>query len=293
MISHLEIQPDHYTIVVGPKFSAEVVKDLLDNGSSARVKLPASEFKCIVDRGVSHLLKRETFASDADKAKFEARYNNAYELDPVFVLRKILSSLQTAGCYEEWLEELFACNVPAQQTCRSLQHLLTLQSKGALLVYVHCDDIIARAAGLEPVLLENEEQIERWAKGEGPAGILQPHGVYSRPDTVQLDCSIYDDATHPLKATIGRLKHLLSSRSTILLGDDWDQLPTDPLLTHFCNHFVRESTQLVINTARDSADLPGLPLCTSSPFPMVIPITRSSADLCKLLCPFTICGLAH
>lgn len=283
MSSYLEIQPDRYAVVVGPKFAAEVVKEI----SSNAVKLPTFEFRSIVDNGVSYLLDKETFANDAERAKFEARYKNAYELDPLFVMRKVVSGLQTAACYKEWLAELFACNFHTRKTSRSLQCLLTLQSQGALLVYVHCDDIIARASGLEPVLLENEEQMERWAKGEC-AGFLQLHGVYSKPDTVQLDCKLYDSASasHPLYAAVERLQQCLRSRSTILLaGGDWDQLSNDPLLANFCKQFVSESAEqhsFVFSTA-DSTDLPGLRVCATSPYsyPMVYPLTSRSADLCK------------
>lgn len=275
----LEIQPECYTVVVGPNFATKVVEEILDDGDD--VKLPTFEFRRIVDHGVSYLLDKETFTSDAERAKFEARYKNAYELDPGFVLRKIISNLQTAGCYKEWLAELFACNIHARKASKSIQCLLTLQSQGALLVYVHCDDIIARVAGLEPVLLENEKQMERWAKGEC-AGFLQLHGVYSSPDTVQLDYQLYDSA-HPLHARIERLKQLLCNRSTILIGDDWNQLSSEPLLARFCERFLTESTErhsFLFSTVDNPArrDLPALPI---SPFPSVYPLTVRSAELCK------------
>lgn len=275
----LEIQPDCYTVVVGPTFATKVVKEILDDGDE--VKLPTFEFRSIVDHGVSYLLDKETFTSDAERAKFEARYKNAYELDPGFVLRKIISNLQTAGYYKEWLAELFACNIHARKESKSLQCLLTLQRQGALLVYVHCDDIIARVAGLEPVLLENEKQMEQWAKGEC-AGFLQMHGVYSKPDTVQLDCQLYDSASHPLHSRLQRLKQFLCNRSTILLGDDWDRLSSEPLLSNFCERFVNESTerQSFVSSTVDTC-LPALPIRS---IPTVLPLTERSAKLCKCAC---------
>ena len=282
----LEIRPEKFTIVVGPTFAAEIVREILSE-NDVDVRLPTFDFKSIVDRGVSYLLKKETFASHSDREKFVARYDNAYELDPVFVLRKIISSLQSAECYKEWLAELFACNLPSKKASKSLQRLLLLQSQGALVVYVHCDDVIARAAGQETVLLENSEQMERWAKGEC-AGIMQPHGVYSQSDTVKLDCLLYDSTTHPLNAAVERLREVLCSRNTILLGEDWDRSSNDPFLTHFCKRFMSErSTEpnsFVFTTAKNATDLPGLPLHPPSPFPALFPTTSASADLCKL-CP--------
>jgi hypothetical protein len=279
----LEIQPQRYAIVVGPNFAAEVVKEALHTDSDD-VKLPAYEFRSIVNHGVSYLLDKETFASDTERAKFEARYKNAYELDPVFVLRKIISSLQTAGCYKEWLTELYACKFPTNlKESRSLQRLLTLQSQGALLVYVHCDDILARAAGQEPVLLNNEKQMERWAKGEC-VGFLQPHGVYTEPDTVQLNCQLYDSDAPTVKAEVERLKQFLCSRSTILLGDDWSKLSSDPLLANFCKRFVSESTErhsFVLGTTANDSALPGLPVYATTPCPAVYPLTDTSKELCK------------
>lgn len=287
MSSCLEIRPENFTIVVGPTFVAQVIKELLGDDCGDDVSLPTLDFKSIVDRGVSYLLKRETFTSDSDKEKFVARYNNAYELDPVFVLRKIVGSLQSKDCYEEWLTELFACTFPAQRASKSLQRLLSLQSQGALVVYVHCDDIIARAARQEPVLLENREQMERWAKGE-VAGIMQPHGVYSQPNTVKLDCLLYDSATHPLHAAVEGLRQVLSGRNTILLGEDWGK-SKDPFLTHFCKRFVSseptDANKIVFTTAEESADLPALPLHASSPLPALYATTPASVDLCKL-CPW-------
>ena len=276
----LEIQPDQYAIVIGPKFAAKVAKEL----SADDTTLPAFEFKDIVDRGVAYLLEKESFSNSSEKAKFEARYTNAYELDPVFVIRKVMTGLQIAGCYEDWLAELFACNLPAKESLKSLQRLLALQKRGALLVYVHCDDIIARATGLESVVLQNETQMERWAKGEC-SGILQPHGVYSDPTSVQLDCQLYDSHTHPLNASLEKLQQLLSRRNIVLLGDDWDQLSKDPLLGKFYKRFINcgstEGDSFVFYTANASADLRGLSLSTFSPFPAVYPMASSSTALCK------------
>ena len=282
--SRLEIQPDRYAIIVGPRFAAKVVKETLDIPAGEGVRLPTFEFSAIMDHGVAFLLDGETLTSDAERSKFEARYKNAYELDPAFVLRKIVSSIKTAGRYEEWLSELFACDYQPRVASRSVQRLLALQDQGALLVYVHCDDILARAAGLQPVLMENEEQMDRWARGEC-AGFLQLHGVYSKPSSVQLDCQLYDNASHPLYATAERLKQVLSTRDTILLGDDWEQLSSDPLLTNFCKRFVSDSAagrhSFVLGAADNSPDLPGLPVFAAAPFPSVSHLTESSVDLCK------------
>ena len=291
MDARLEIQSDRFAIVVGPQFATKIVKELLGR-TDEPATLPTFEFKSIVDRGVSYLLKKESFTDDAARAKFEARYSNAYELDPVFVLRKITSSLRTAGCYGEWLAELFECRLPpsaSRGTSASLQSLLALQSRGALLVYVHCDEILARVSGQEPVLLED---VERWAAGER-MGILQPHGVYSAPDSVQLDCQLYDSSGgggHQLSAAMEKLRQNLCRRSIVLLGNDWATPASDPLLANFCRRFLSDKNEgdaVVLNTARDPTDLsPGLPLYAPSASSAVYPMGHSTCDLCKLLRPW-------
>lgn len=284
MSSCLEVQPSLYTVVVGPKFAAEIARETLDLGTSNGV--PTFAFSNIVDHGIAFLLDKENFASEAERAKVEARYKNAYELDPVFVLRKILCNIKTAGCYEDWLSQLFACNLHSRRPSRSLECLLALQSLGLLLVYVHCDDILARASNLPPVPMDNEEQVERWARGE-LQGFLQVHGVYSQPDTVQLDCELYDNASHPLHATAERLKRILGSRHTVLLGSDWEHRHSDPLLAKFCERFVHESTErhsfVFCQEEEGCIGAPWLPVGMASPLSLQ-PMTQSSADLCKWHC---------
>lgn len=292
----LEIQPGQYTIVVGPKFAVKVLKETQLVLETAATHLPTSAFSDIVDLGISFLLDDETFPSDAERVKFEVRYKNAYELDPVFVARKIVSSLKKSGRYEEWLSKLFARNHRPRQPSRSLHHVLQLQSLGALLVYVHCDDVLSRAANLSPILMEDEHQMERWLRGEC-AGFLHVHGVYSKPETVKLDCELYDNAAHPMRARAARLKEILSNRHTILLGSDWDQLPNDPLLSRFCENFVSGSAErhsFVFSSDKSSA-LPGLPLFVTpnaTPMSTLSSLTGSSAALCECLCvylPYPYC----
>lgn len=291
----LDIQPDRFAVIVGPQFATQVVRELLDRSSAAQEQavVPTFEFKSIVDRGVSYLLEKESFIDDAARAKFEARYSNAYELDPVFVLRKIASSLQAAGCYGEWLAELFECRLPptaSRRTSASLQRLLALQSRGALLVYVHCDEILARVAGQELLVMDDTEEMERWAVGER-VGILQPHGVYSKPESVQLDCQLYDSAggNHPLSAAMEELKRVLHRRSVVLLGDDWAAPSSDPLLANFCKRFLGETAAegrevVVLNTARDSTNASlGLPINPPSPFSALYPMSNTSSYLCKCI----------
>ena len=301
MGSRLEIQPERFAVVIGSQFAARVVQELRDCGAPSAgdegQKLPTFNFKNIVNRGVSYLLEKESFPDEAARAKFEARYSNAYELDPFFVLRKITSSLRASCSYGEWLAELFACPLPSplpsvERSSASLERLLALQSRGALLVYLHCDEIVARAAGQETLVLEDD--LERWASGEERTGILQPHGVYSRPDSVQLDGQLYDGSG---SSEVGRhqpgmerLERALRGRSILLLGDEWAAL--DPLFANFCRRFVGKSGEedteaVVLNTAGGSAEGPlGLPLCTKTPLPAVHPMTGASSDLCKLGCKF-------
>lgn len=294
MEPRVEIQPDRFAVVVGPQFAIQVLQEMLDSigAQSEQVTPPTFKFKSIVDRGVSYLLEKESLADDIARAKFEARYSNAYELDPTFVLRKISNSLRAAGYYREWLAELFECHIPAGGTSASLERLLALQRRGTLLIYLHCDEIVTRAAGLNPVVLDDAAVLERWIAGECP-GFLQPHGVYSRPESVRLDGQMYDDTPgHLLSAAIERLKSELSCRSIILLGEEWSATSENPLISNFCKRFVTNELRneidgdtVVFNTTGKRVhDFISLPVSQSNnPLPSLHPMAPGVSDLCKLI----------
>ena len=289
MSACLEIRPDRYTIVVGPKFTAKVLQEIQPALEDASSHLPKFAFKDIVDAGISLLQASETFPSEAEHTKYEVRYKNAYELDPAFVARKIVTNLKKCGRYEEWLLQLFDRGHPVpvsgSQQSRSLHHLLQLQSLGALLIYVHCDDLLSQIANLEPVLIEDKNQLERWGRGEC-AGFLHIHGVYHKPETVKFDCELYDNATHPMHGTADRLREMLRSRHTVLLGDDWNELLDEPLLAKFCESFVSHSPEVpsFVLAAKQCTELPGLPLYvapSTSPASSLAAWTGNSAALCE------------
>lgn len=266
----VEIDPTKFVIVVGPQFTISVLKELGSCTSSAyNSSEPVFAFGSIVDEGLNLLLQTESFRSESDKAKFETLYRNAYELDPLFALRKVAASLKKNGRYEEWLNRLFSFDSShsALQNSTNVQHLLELQRHGALLVYTHCDDILDRAVNQQPVLLENTDLTAKWCKGEVP-GFLHIHGVYSKPGTVKLDCDLYETAHQPL----ADLKGLFREKHAIVIG--FDAPASDPLQSKFLENFVDDSS----NQHAFFVSLGELSLAATPCLPLDLSLTSTSPD---------------
>lgn len=316
----LEIEPSKFLLVLGPGFTTSVIQelseayqlsirggnrpDLQQDGSPVKPpKTPAFALKHIVDEGIRVLLDAEEYASDTERAKCEHLYRNAYELDPQFALKKVAMSLQQAGKYAEWLRRAFEVELESHFLAShsvSLHRIIELQSKGALLIYVHCDDILSRVSRTAPILLEDSEGLEQWLKGE-KAGFLHVHGVYWEPDTVKIDGQFYESPSHVRPPTAERLKLLFQERHTVVIG--CESHPTDPLVSQFIKEFMCEEQRhqnkqhtFHLPLSRSPSKLEsGLPIVSvSAPLEqekeksshrpvhsVLCPITESSVSLCK------------
>ena len=283
----IEIDPSKYVIVVGPQFTVSVMKELSASESADECNsgAPILAFSGIVEEGIKLLLETEQFQNESERVKFETLYRNAYELEPLFALRKIAASLKKTGRYSEWLNRVFEWKPLSNthvQSSHSLQHLLQLQRNGALLVYTHCDDILDRAANMQPVLLENADDAAKWSRGELP-GFLHLYGVFRDPGTVKLDCDFYGNVTHPVHHTVKTLKDLFQARHSIVLG--FNSPSDDPLQSKFLETFVENEGQQHTFVVDHAASSFGLPLTLSSTVLQnkISITTESSWSLCKCL----------
>lgn len=313
----LEIDPTKFLFVIGPDFTTSVIKELsetydrlpVNGGRSGRedaksIKTPAFALKHIVDVGIRVLLDTEEYSSDVERSKCELLYRNAYELDPQFALKKVSMSLQKSGRYAEWLRRAFEVELESHFLAShsvSLHHIIELQNRGALLIYVHCDDILSRVSRTSPVLLEDPEGLDQWLKGEKP-GFLHVHGVFWEPDTVKLDGQFYEGSGLHMRLAAERLKVLFQERQTVVIG--CESHSNDPLLSQFVKEYMSDEQQQLHRqhtfhlplTAVSSNQTSGLPIIATSseegnrssslrPVHSVIsPITESSISLCKCVC---------
>ena len=282
----IELDPSKFVIVVGPRFTATVLSELTaSRGPGCDHKGPVLAYKDIVNDGITLLLETETFQNDGEKSKYETLYRNAYELDPIFALRKVAVNLKKFDRYQEWLNRLFGWRVEhSLQASSSLQHLLELQRNGALLIYTHCDDLLAQTAELQPVLLKDAE---KWSARECP-GFLHVHGVLSEPGTVNLDLDLYETIAHPShQAAAGVLKAVFQKRHAVVVG--FDASAEDPLQSKFMETFLDEKDHRHTFVLDQATPPFGLPLTLSSssfsvPLASAISVTaESSWSLCKCL----------
>lgn len=223
----LELNPDRYAIVIGPQFVTALLSRIECDEAS-----PTLSYSDIVLAGIG--VASATIQGESERTKFELLHKNAYELDPLFAYTKVSTKLRKLGLYDQWLRNIFerAHDVSSGAT-DSLQHLLDLQKKGALLVYTHCDDTLDRAVNQPPVLVEDAAS---WARGETP-GFLHVHGVYSRPSSVRLDYDFYDNSAHPHHAGGRVLCDHLKGRRALCIGFDGHR--EDPLQAKFLESLGR------------------------------------------------------
>jgi hypothetical protein len=322
----LEIDPSKFLLVIGPDFTTSVINELSeahrlsirggnhadfqqqDGATIKSPRTPSFALKHIVDEGIRVLLDAEEYSNDTERAMCEHLYRNAYELDPQFALKKVAMSLQQAGKYAEWLRRAFEVELESHFLAShsvSLHRIIELQSKGALLIYVHCDDILSRVSRTAPVLLEDSEGLEQWLKGE-KTGFLHVHGVYWEPDTVKIDGQFYESPSHVRPPTAERLKLLFQERHSVVIG--CESHPTDPLVSQFIKEFMCEEQRhqnkqhtfhLPLTRSSSSKLESGLPLVSSMSLSsssleqeserssrravhsVLCPIAESSVSLCK------------
>lgn len=273
----LELNPDRYLIVLGPQFATTLLSQLDYNEG------PTLSYCDIVHAGIG--VAAATMPNEADRTTFERLHKTAYELDPLFAYIKVSAKLRSLNLYDQWLRKSFECP-PGVSSTDSLQHLLELQKKGALLVYTHCDDTLDRAASLPPVLLEDAAS---WAKGEVP-GFLHVHGIYSKPSSVKLDYDFYDNSSHPYYEDGRVLCEYLKGRRALCIG--FDSHRGDPLQAKFLESLGRSVDPHHQHMIITSAPIAGDSFLTlHAPIDMknLECVLSTVAGSSQALCKFTLC----
>lgn len=225
----IEVEPSKFIVVVGPRVVESVLSDAV---TTKDAKLPALSLTAMVSEGISVLLDSKNFQKETERLECEKVYRNAFQMDP---LPKLLSNLQHCGGYGAWLERCFQLKVDASKVSPTLERLLELQDEGALLVYTGCDDVLSRL-GSQRVLLPAED-FASWVKGE-KKGFLNVHGVYWKPETLQLQCEAYIDPNHPSRMAMSHLEQLFQQRSVITIGTCDPTDLANPMLAAFARSFL-------------------------------------------------------
>lgn len=226
----LEIEPSKFILVLGPRFAATVLSEMV---AAEDTKLPALGLTEMVNEGISVLLDLRQFQNERERADYEKLYRNAFQVDP---LPRLLYNLQHCGGYGSWLERCFQLRLEPSRSCPPiLERLLELQNKGALLVYTGCDDTLSRQTN-QRVLLPTENLAD-WMAGR-MRGFLNVHGVYWKPESLQLNCEVYTNASHPSRLAIGQLEHLFQQRSVIAVGTCDPTDLSNPMLAAFARTFL-------------------------------------------------------
>lgn len=231
----IEVEPSKFVVVLGPRFAATVLSEVV---AVTDAKLPSLGLTEMVNEGISVLLDVKQFQNEAERADCEKLYRNAFQVDP---LPRLLSNLQHCGGYASWLERCFQLRAEPSKGCNSpiLERLLELQDEGALLLYTGCDDVLSRLTN-QRVLLPTEDLAE-WMVGE-KKGFLNVHGVYWKPETLQLKCEAYTDPSHPSRLSMGQLELFFQQRSVIAIGTCDPTDLANPMLVAFARTFLFTAT---------------------------------------------------
>ena len=295
----LEVDPSRFVIVLGASFTANVLQQALGEDVAASLSsprsLPAMDAKAMVDRGICVLLESGQFQSETERAECERRYRSALEAEP---LAKLVPSMHQCGRYVEWLERCFRLNATSATCPPILTQLARLQENGSLLVYTGCDDVLSKLMNQQVIIAEEKECVVQWGTGER-RGILHAHGVYWKPESVQLDCAVYKDPTHPTRSALEHFGAVLKDKFVVSLGVcDTEQLLDNPMMAVFTRTFLTAADQ------GHSFNLPMTPLphpddqelrsgllhlpCVRSPWGnralpdfTVTPLSESTRTLCK------------
>ena len=226
------IDPGRCICVLGPQVTAEY---LTSNPNGVPAVL---SYRGLVESGINRLLELEQFPAEADRQHRQTLLKNAYELEPSFAAHKVVESLKAFDSYEQWLSDCFAplqhARPSSKSTATTLEWLQGLKAKGLPLAYTHYDSVLDNALNTTPLLLDNEEVVNKWAAGKIP-GLLHLHGVASLPGSVKLDCLAYE-ATVADCPGAKVLKQLCKTRHIVFLG--FDDVYFDPCIARFSTTFV-------------------------------------------------------
>lgn len=234
----LEIDPSKFIVVLGPLFTAVTLRRCLaDEETSQRkpYRLPAADVRGMVNEGISILLEAGQFQSEAELKECEQRYRDALQVDP---LARLSASMQQCGRYTEWLERCFKLDAVPVRSCPSLTHLTMLQERGCLLVYTGCDDGLSKLTNLPVLLPSDRESVMQWWSG-AQRGIMHVHGVYWKPESLQLNCEVYSNSSHPALPAMEQLSSVFQDKFVISVGVSESQIrENNPMMEHFTRTFL-------------------------------------------------------
>lgn len=285
----MEINPSSFVLVLGPSFTGALLRE----SEGATRNAPALDLKAMVDEGIAILLQSRHFQSEAERSECEQLYRRALEVDP---LAKLTSSMQQCGRYADWLERCFrldpaaASNGASKRQAAILERLVSLVEKGALVLYTGCDDALSKHTSLQVLLAQTKEAVVQWGKG-GLRGIMHVHGVYWKPDSLQLACEVYVNPNHPARAAMEQLGAIFQERRVITLGVYEPQQLDNPMMTNFATSFLATTPRHCFNIAltpnsyyRDpgATKLLHLHPSPSGEIPPILPVSEASRMLCKL-----------
>lgn len=240
----LEIDPSNFIIVLGPTFMDAVLHKVVEDAKTltsitssptlSNPNLPAVDTRGMIKEGISVLLDSQEFRSEEERAKFELFYKNSFEAEPR--LKKLISTLQQRGRYKEWLNRSFRLHPVPRRGCSIINRLLELQDRGALLIYTGCDDALSKLANVHVLLPEDKASVMEWVSGERK-GFLNVHGVYWKPDSLQLTCEVYSNPNHPTRSAMEHLGPIFKKRYVVALGVCDSQLE-NPMIEMFTRTFL-------------------------------------------------------
>lgn len=228
----LEIYPPACLLVVGPQVAIATghTTESSNNGN----EFPYS-YRATVEAGMRAAVEALPPDTSEEEKKWQQRLlRDAYDLDPTLAAHKVTEILKERGCYANWMKKTIAEHInatPGSRPNATLQHLLNLQSNGALLACTQYDTCLDSAAGTDPVLLTEEERFQKWADGD-VGGFLHLHGVFSKPSTVQLDGVNYVKyLSESNPASYNTLREIFRKRTVVFVG--YDSSYFDPLILTF------------------------------------------------------------
>lgn len=233
---HTEVDPVRTLLVLGPQITALCLSEKRDSPSTPAFLC----YQSIVESGIQRALELDTFSRNEARDRRGQLLQNAYELEPAFAAHKVTETLCEHNHHESWIKEVFHHVKDLHFTGDSsptLQHLSALRREGVRLIYTHYDDLLARALKLPVVLLDDEEGVRKWSQGF-PA-LLHLHGVYSRPQSLKLDCLCYELAVGGGKPAY-IVREQFQSRMVIFAG--YDRPFTDPFLPKLLKSFATPHT---------------------------------------------------
>lgn len=320
----LEIDPSRFIFVLGPSFTSGVLHQsfskasddgapFLNTASSSRASVsspptvPGLDVKGMVNVGIALLLESGQFQTESERTECEHIYRSALERDP---LMKLSSSLLQCGRYTEWLERCFRLDaVPVGKRAPVLSYLVQLLDSGALLLYTGCDEVLSKLANLQVLLPQEKEAVMQWASGVQRArGILHVHGVFWKPDSLQLNCEVYNDPSHPARPAMEHVAAIFKGKYVISLGVCDPGQISNPMMANFARTFLatasnRHCFNLTMdgNFSERNLGLLDIPLVrnprdnTMSLNIPVIHLSETSRLLCKLdsIVQKKICFLAN